>query len=166
MLVDVAWAIGAAVAALLYWKRRSDHGSEQKIYDSFCIPRSRYRIIGGDIGGIRPRITLRDNTLQGQVDVLFHSRDGMAFHVGELKSRRFKGEMRPREYYQTILYMGLLMDLHPGAKVTGSVRYSNQNVPVRFDKALYKKLRAIAPEVLNAKRTWVPQNPLPLAKRH
>lgn len=102
-------------------------------------------------------------SMVGVADAIFADRSCSRFIVGEFKSRKFKGEVFPHEYYQTLLYIGMLKTL-TGKRVSGRLRYADAVIHVPFDQAVFDGLLRLRLELETAKKHGL-QESKPLHKR-
>jgi hypothetical protein len=162
---EMVIAAGFAVAALYLWLRRGDRKSaELEMLALFDLP-SDFRVVGADMGQAQKPIYLRADGLMGGPDALFHSSSRNHWVVGEYKSRRYNGRIKPYERYQVILYTGMVRRSKRTSNVNGALRYTDKLVPVPFDDELYRRLVGLIPEFQVATKKWKAPDNRPLHQR-
>lgn len=139
-------------------------GGNQDLLGLFGLPGD-YRVIGTDLGGSKDQLYLRADGLTGAPDVAFFSSRRDHWVAGEYKSRKYRGQVRPHERYQVVLYIGMLRSQFRTQKVTGAIRYRDRYIEIHFDPELYRKLVNMAPELIQAEKTWRPPNKKPVEER-
>ena len=106
-----------------------------------------YNVIGADIGGLCRVHWLEGDGLRGKPDAVFKHKDSGAVIVGEAKSRRYRGALKPYEENQMQLYLGLARRQF-GRRVRGLVRYrGGKLVEVQPNRARYREVVNLIPEL-------------------
>lgn len=130
----------------------------------FKVP-FRYFFIASDLGGSSKPYYINKRGVCGAPDALFFDLIRFRFVVGEYKSRNYSNHVKTREYYQVILYVGLMTPLFfPRAK--GFICYGcGAVVPIKYSHKVFKGLMDIKPEIIRSKKTWKAENSMPLKER-
>lgn len=121
--------------------------------------------ISSDLGGNTKPFYINKKGVCGAPDAVFFNLLKFKFIVGEYKSRNFNDHVKRREYYQVLLYVGLVGPWFlPTPK--GFISYGcGQVVSITHNKKTFKKLLALKPEIEKSKKDWSAKNTLPLHKR-
>ena len=143
IVLIIACVVGFAVLAF----RRGKRLAETELFTKFELDAAEYRLISTDLGGEDPKVFLSAEDIVGVADAMFRSRRHPVLVVGEAKSRRYRGRMRRREYYQMILYLGAARRQFPRLRATGRLSYADAVVPVEFDEATFRQLLSMVPEL-------------------
>lgn len=114
------------------------------IYRQFNVSPIWFRIISTDLGG-KDTPPIRGDGLIGKPDVIFKFRFFPYYIVCDYKSGSLLGRVKPADYYQVILYMGIFTKSNPGF-VTGRLSYKSSVAKFGFDKRLYRRLLSLLPE--------------------
>lgn len=130
----------------------------------FKVP-FRYVYVGSDLGGNIKPYYINKRGVCGAPDALFFDLFRLRFIVGEYKSRNYSNYVKTREYYQVILYVGLMTPLFfPRAK--GFICYGcGEVVPIKYSHKVFKGLMNLKPEIIRSKEIWKSENPVPLKER-
>lgn len=125
-------------ALFVYFYFRNE--SRSRNYLLFKLKVRDYVLIGCDLNRQKIKLKLSHAGCFGLPDCVFKSRKGKEIIIGEYKSRKFKGFVRLREYYQVILYMGIAGSRFPGYKILGRIRFSDQLIHIDFSADVYEAL--------------------------
>lgn len=136
-----------------------------EIHEKFGLSLREYSIVSSDLGGKHKAKRLSGDGVAGIPDALFKSLLKPKMVVGEFKSRKFNGHVKPYELYQTILYMGLAIKQYGVKEVAGVICYADNRVDVVFDQALFDALMGLRLEVFSSYKQKRPANLTPLSKR-
>ena len=124
-----------------------------------------YLFIGSDMGGNDKPYYVNKKGVCGAPDAIFFNPLRLVFVIGEYKSRKYNGQVRLRENYQVLLYMGLTSPSFL-FRSRGYLCYGcGSLVPVKYDHKTYKQLLKLKHEVEKSKRNWKPVNKKPLHER-
>ena len=119
-------------------------------------------MIGSDLGSIKKKIILRTFFCFGEADAVFKTRLFGRYVIGEYKHRVYKGKIRYREYYQTMLYMGAAQSTFKTKNVIGYLRFRNETVRIKFEPIVYEALQRKAKELNKFNKNNLYTKPQPL----
>jgi hypothetical protein len=134
------------LALLVLLSSRTPPASNVGILQRFDLDPNQYVLMAADVGGYSKKIRLAANGVHGDPDALIRARQGDELIVGEVKSRAYKGTVRPYERYQLTLYLGAARRRYPRRQIHGLICYSNRVVRLEYDDVLYRRLIALLPE--------------------
>lgn len=161
-LEELAAVLLVTLAALwLFWPFRS---RKSELHDVFGVSGA-YELHSADMGGRKGKY-IHARGVGGVPDALFVNQRMRRALVGEYKSRRHGGQVRSRERYQVVLYVGILKALHPKWEIEGVLAYSDGLVKVRHDAAEFEQLLKVVPELREVERSWRVVDQRPLSERH
>lgn len=157
----------AVVVAVIFYVlyRSSSQSAENEIHAKFGLSNSKFKLISTDLGGKNPKLRLSAMGVGGIPDAVFESRKSKVIVVGEMKARKLKGGVRLMEFYQVIIYIGLLRQLYPNHAIEGILGYNGALVRVAHDQELFNALIGLRAEILTSLKNKKPSNPRPLHKR-
>jgi hypothetical protein len=112
-----------------------------------------YELVAADMGGRKGRY-IHARGVGGVPDALFISNGLRRIVVGEYKSRRHAGGIWLRERYQVVLYMGILLALHPGWEVVGLLAYPDGIEKVGFSQQEFEGLVRLTPKLRAVHQAW------------
>lgn len=162
----IAVILGLALLALVGGlARRARGGPGARVMRMFGLQGGDWQVVGGDIRGIRPRVFLRSRSVTGAPDAVFRCHSRGLIVVGELKSRRYRGRLRWREYFQVQLYAHLARRRWRRWDVLIRLRFADAIVDVAPDAKVAEALENLAPELRSARANWTPERPTPLQER-
>lgn len=156
--------IGACIALVVVYLVLSFKAGSA-IHKRFGINARTYELLSSDLGESEGRLRMKRHQVSGIADAVFRHKRKPEIVVGEFKSRTYRGEVKLAEFYQVILYIGHLAEMHPDCRVTGVLSYPNKRVTVNQDSKLYADLIGLCDEVLTAERDRRITQPTPLHKR-
>ena len=159
MIVGVALLL---LVVVFFVKKRS---APDDIFGKFGLSPGAFMLLSSDLGDSAPRQMLRGDGVNGEPDALFSAKSGKKVVVGEYKSRKFKGFVRPYEFFQTMLYMGLARQIHHAYEAIGVIAYADCRVHVHFDQEVYEAIVALRGEMFASFKVKKPVNTKPLQKR-
>ena len=145
-------AILLLVAGYLFWRLflRPQPSANALILKRFNLDPLRYSLLAADVGGHTKKIRLAANGVHGDPDAIIRARESDELIIGEVKSRAYRGAVRPYERYQVTLYLGAAHRRYPRRKIHGLICYSNRVIRLDYDDVLYRQLIALIPEYKNA----------------
>jgi len=150
LIFIVSVVLGLILAGLLLTHSApADHAG---ILERFNLDPKDYVLMAADVGGYSKKIRLSANGAHGDPDALIRARVGDELIVGEVKSRAYRGTVRPYERYQLTLYLGAACRRYPRQRVYGLICYSNRVVRLDYDDVLYRQLIGLIPEYRKAVR--------------
>jgi hypothetical protein len=149
------------VAAYFFRKRQAPND----IFGKFGLSPGAFTLVSSDLGDSAPRKMLRGSGVAGEPDALFSAKAARKVVVGEFKSRKFKGFVRPYEFFQTILYMGMAKQTHGAHDAHGVIAYADARVQVYFDQAVFDAIVDLRGEMFSSFKERKPINAKPLQKR-
>ena len=157
--------VGVALLLLVvvFFLRKSS--APHDIFGKFGLSPGAFTLISSDLGDSAPRQMLRGNGVSGEPDALFTAKSGRKIVVGEYKSRKFKGFVRPYEFFQTMLYMGMARQIHNVSEAMGVIAYADQRVQIHFDQDVYDAIVGLRVELFMSFKARKPINARPLQKR-
>lgn len=150
------------LVAVFFYKKSS---APNDIFGKFGLSPGAFKLVSSDLGDSAPRQMLHGNGVSGEPDALFANKPGRKVVVGEYKSRKFKGYVRPYEFFQTMLYMGMARQVHNTSEASGVIAYADARVQVHFDQEVYDAIVALRVEMLSSFKQRKPINAKPLQKR-
>ncbi len=143
----------------------SNRSADHEIFSKFGVSPTGFILASSDLGGSSAGNRLSGYGITGEADAVFQSRNKKQLVVGEFKSRKYKGYVRPYELFQTILYMGLALRHYDAQSVTGVIAYADNKVEVAFDKTVFDALVELRAEMLTGLKNKKALNTMPLHKR-
>lgn len=166
-LLVVISSVAAVLVLVLVISRSLRHTptGRQDPLRVFCLPREQWTVIGGDIGSIAKPIHLHGQQSAGTPDALFEHVDGHALLIGELKSRRYRGQVRWREFFQVQHYALLARRRWRGKRILVRIRYADCWVDIEPSPKVGASLEAMADEALSARHKGKLINEQPLQLR-
>lgn len=150
------------LVAVYFFKKRQ---APNDIFGKFGLSPGAYTLLSSDLGDSAPRQMLRGNGVNGEPDALFAAKAGRKIVVGEFKSRKYRGFVRPYEFFQTMLYMGMARQTHGAQEATGVIAYADERVQVYFDQAVFDAIVDLRGEMLSSFKERKLINSRPLQKR-
>lgn len=156
-IVTIALIIAILAGYAVWAFHRGKRLAKSELFTKFELDLAEYQLISTDLGDEHPKVFLSTQDIVGVADAMFRSRRHPVLVVGEAKSRRYRGRMRRREYYQMILYLGAARRQFPRLRVTGRLSYADAVVPVEFDEDTFRKLLSMVPEL----RQFLAEHPKP-----
>lgn len=153
--------IGCAI--VLYLVAKS--GAKKGVHKNFNLSTSEYRLLATDLGGSTKKVRLSFSGVSGDPDAVFEHMKRKKIVVGEHKARNMRGQVKPREYYQVILYIGLAKRRWPSHEIVGLISYNDKTVWVDHDQSVFDALIALRPEAVASIRAKKASNSKPLHKR-
>ena len=157
----ILFAIFAGALAIYLLGKASADGD---IHRKYGLSPGRFELLATDHAD-RKYARFSASNVAGIPDTLFKDRGDGSLVVGEFKNRTYRGSVLYRDYYQVVLYIGLVLDAYPGSKVTGVLAFKNHRVKVFFGRDIYLSLLEMRSEVLSSMKQGKPVNPAPLHKR-
>ena len=107
--------------------------SGRSVKSAFGVPWY-YFVISTDIGGNKPKLTLRYQSVIGDPDAIFRHALLPIYVIGEAKSRKYYGRrsrgITDYEYNQLTLYMGMVKKTRFAISVCGLFRYADTVKPI------------------------------------
>jgi hypothetical protein len=161
-MVMIAGIALLVLAALFFYRKGT---APDDIFGKFGLSPGAFTLVSSDLGDSAPRQMLRGNGVNGEPDALFAAKSGRKVVVGEYKSRKFRGFVRPYEFFQTILYMGMARQVHNTTEALGVIAYADGRVQIHFDQAVYDALVGLRIEMFVSFKERKPVNTKPLQKR-
>lgn len=140
-------------------------GADGEIFGKFGVSSLTFTLVSSDLGRSSSGNRLTAFGITGEADAVFRSRNGNQIIVGEFKSRKYKGYVRPYEFFQTILYIGLARDHFSASKASGVIAYADGKVEIAFDQAVFDALVSMRGEMLGGLKNKKALNTVPLHKR-
>ncbi len=161
-MVVIVLGVLVLIAAVYFFHKGT---AQNEVHAKFGLSPATYRIVSSDLGDSSPRKRLYGRGVAGEPDALFLGASQSHMVVGEFKSRKYKGYVRPREFYQISLYLGLALQHHRPKTISGVLAYADHRVEVEFDAEVYAALIDLRPELLSSLKHRSPVNNTPLQKR-
>ena len=140
-------------------------GAEGEIYRKFGVSSVSFTLVSSDLGRSSSGRRLTAFGITGEADAVFISKSGQQVVVGEFKSRKFKGYVRPYELFQVMLYIGLAQHFFGASKASGVIAYADGKVHIAFDQAVFDALVGMRGEMLGGLKNRKALNTIPLHKR-
>lgn len=152
-----------AVAVLLYLALKGR--SRDDIFSTFGLSTSEYELISTDLGKGHPRKRIGWRGVGGEPDAIFqHKRSGKLV-VAEFKSRRWAKRIRPREYFQVVLYIGIARVEFRTNNVVGILAFNDKSFEIEHQSELFSSLIQLRGEVLSSLKRKRALNSRPLLSR-
>jgi hypothetical protein len=148
---------------IVYFSKKRQ--APKDIFGKFGLSPGAYKLLSSDLGDSAPRKMLQGNGIAGEPDALFAAKIARKVVVGEFKSRKYKGFVRPYEFFQTMLYMGLARHIHGATEAIGVIAYADGRVQVHFDQAVFDAIIALRAEMFSSFKERKPVDSRPLQKR-
>jgi hypothetical protein len=121
--------------------------------------------MGSDMGGNKNPYFVSGDGVHGAPDAVFFDWLRLTFVVGEYKSINHNGQVKWRENFQVILYMGILPPWY-WPRCRGYIAYGCGNVvKIAYSRKYFNGLLKLKKELEQAKKSWVPTNTIPLQRR-
>lgn len=162
MEIMIVGVVLLLLVAVYFYRKGAAPGD---IFGQFGLSPGAFTLISSDLGDSAPRQMLRGNGVAGEPDALFAAKKSKKVVVGEFKSRKFKGFVRPYEFFQTMLYMGMARQVHNVSEAMGVIAYADARVHIHFDQDVYDAIVALRIELFTSFKLRRPVNPKPLHKR-
>lgn len=139
--------------------------SKDDIFRAFGLDPAAYELISSDLGKGHARKRIRWRGVGGEPDAIFrHKRSGRII-VGEFKSRRWARRVRPREYFQIVLYIGIARAEFTSNNVLGVLAFKDKVLEIEHHPELFSNLIQLRTEVLASMKKKKALNSRPLLSR-
>ena len=159
----LALLIVVAVAVLLYLALQGK--SRDDIFSTFGLSASEYELISTDLGKGHPRKRIGLRGVGGEPDAIFQHRRSGKLVVAEFKSRRWARRIRPREYFQVVLYIGIARAEFRTNNVVGILAFNDKSFEIEHQSELFSSLIQLRGEVLTSLKRKRALNSRPLLSR-
>ena len=160
LAIEYKFYIVAVISVLIFLVLLRGYGVKKLFKVPFW-----YFYIGSDVGGNTKPYFIYKKKVAGAPDAVFYNILKLQYVIGEFKSRDYKSYVKRREYYQVVLYVGL-MSLWFLPRAKGIICYGcGAVVPIKYDNKVFKNLLSLRNEINNSKKYWQPENPTPLHQR-
>ncbi|MBM3105748.1 hypothetical protein IIE18_11405 [Pseudomonas sp. V1] len=155
----------AIVAAALFLYLALKGKSKDDIFRTFGLDSTSYELVGTDLGKGHARKRISAHGVSGEPDAIFrHKRTGRLI-VCEYKSRRWNRRMRPREYFQIVLYVGISREQFRTDDVIGILAFKDKTLEIEHNPTLCASLIQLRGEVLGSMKSKKALNSRPLLSR-
>ncbi|HHH9441273.1 TPA: hypothetical protein ACP32N_003210 [Pseudomonas aeruginosa] len=158
-----ALLIVVSIAILLYLARKGQ--SKDDIFRTFGLSSSAYELVSTDLGKGYPRKRIGWRGVGGEPDAIFRHKHSDRVVVGEYKSRRWGRRMRPREYFQVVLYIGIARAHFKTNDVVGILAFNDKTLDIEHQPELFFNLIQLRGEVLTSLKRKKALNSRPLLAR-
>ncbi|HCE5819799.1 TPA: hypothetical protein N0H37_004522 [Pseudomonas aeruginosa] len=139
--------------------------SKDDIFRAFGLDPAAYELISSDLGKGHARKRIRWRGVGGEPDAIFrHKRSGRII-VGEFKSRRWARRVRPREYFQIVLYIGIARAEFTSNNVLGVLAFKDKVLEIEHHPQLFSNLIHLRAEVIASMKKKKALNSRPLLSR-
>lgn len=154
---------GAATIAIfflfIFFSRSYVSKSDKNILGMFDLDPKNVKVLFTDLGGRSDKLFLKYKGVTGVADAIFKRKGCRKIVVGEYKGRKYRGFIRIYEYYQVILYAGMVK-AHFGRPVECLLAFDDKVMPFEFDEMLFNRLISLRKEA-----EFGNKNALPLHER-